>query len=109
VEVGVDTVRNVEDAVGVEIGEERNVGDAVAGAEAVDVGVTATAVAAEVDVSIGDDVVIGNKVAVVRSTPGDGLGVTVSANGMIRGGKVGMSASVGVTARGVGVEVCNEN
>jgi len=96
----------------VDVDVDRSVGDATTGAAAVEVSEAVTAVAASVgvNVDVGEVVVIAKGVALMNAVldDGDGLGVAVSASGMINGGKVGISAKVGVgVARGVGV--CDEN
>ena len=74
-------MRTVDEAMAVDVGEERNV-----------------AVEAEDKVDVGETVLLAKGVGEMNSAldEGDGLGVAVSASGMINGGKVGLSARVGV-------------
>ena len=86
-----------------DVGADRNVGDAVWGAAAVEVDVAITTVAAGVGVEVNVGVMMA--VTVFALDEGDGFGVAVSARGMINGGSVALLTNVGVSVapRGVGV------
>lgn len=98
----------MEDAVAVDDGEERSVGDAATDAATVGVSVAITVVVAA---GGSEEARVVNGVGRTNSAldDGDGLGVAVSASGMINGGNVGIAANVGVGVMRGGVGVCDEN